>query len=846
MVYVPPNSPDIYHSNLRQYLYSFVSSSPNPIILGDFNYPDIRWDRLEGVQYNSSMFCDLLFELDICQYVKQSTHVRGNILDLVLAPSSICIQNLTVHNAGTFSLSSDHYFVSFTYNPHTPFPLPPQPSPYPVFNFHQADLMGLNDYLLEQDFDPCLVSNDVEYIWSYIKDIIYKGFDLYVPRKRSKTKCYPPWYSANIIHDCNKLKTLKKSLRPGSLLKRCRIEVLTSELNHKISEARATFEANLVMKNKDRGNAVIFRYLNGLSQSSHIPSNVHYDSISASTDGDAAELFNQYFFSIFNRQNVPLPPSSNPQATLDSISFSDADVHKILSSLAPDKAKGIDNIGPQILKACSLSLYILLSHLFAQSLNNSSIPQEWLIHLICPIHKSGDKSDVSNYRPISLLCTVSKVLERLVYNKIIDFISPQISNYQFGFLARRSSLHQLLMFLNSVFTSLLVKNSTDVIYLDIKKAFDSISHQSLISKLSTVGIRGVLLEWFSCYLTSRQQCVTIRGSISHFLPVLSGVPQGSILGPLLFILYINDLPLALQKALPLIFADDTKCITSIASISDCYSLQEDLNSLAIWSQQAGLLFNHNKCSLLRFGHNNPQFNYSINDHPIPERNEIKDLGVWLSSDLNWSTHYDKVCGKAYGMLALIRRNVSPQCSIEMKKVLYLCLVRSQLTYCSQLWRPRLIKDIISLERIQRRSTKFVLNDYQSDYKTRLMKLHLLPLMHFFECSDILFFIKNLKHPSPNFNMLDYVAFCSGPVSTRSVTSCKLQHRHTKSNKARFFYFNRLPVLWNSLPSIDLSLSFPSLKSSIYNIFWDHFIINFNSSLHCSFHLKCPCDKCYIN
>uniref|UniRef100_A0A1X7TNB5 Reverse transcriptase domain-containing protein n=1 Tax=Amphimedon queenslandica TaxID=400682 RepID=A0A1X7TNB5_AMPQE len=292
----------------------------------------------------------------------------------------------------------------------------------------------------------------------------------------------------------------------------------------------------------------------------------------------------------------------SPTNILDSISISDTEVYEALSILDPKKAKGIDGIVPLILRASSLSLYSPIHHLLSQSLVTSSLLLKWLMHLISSIHKAGDKSDVSNYRPISL----------------------------FGFLANRSVLHQLLTFLTSIMETFHANSSTDVTYLDIRKAFDSISHSILLSKLSSVGFSGRLLEWFKCYLTSWQQCVVVHGTKFSMLPVLSGVPQGSILGPLLFILYIDDLPSALHKALPLMFADDTKCFAPVVSPGDCLSLQDDHNSLVIWSEQAKLLFNHTKCSFMRFSSSSsllPPPSYTINGIDIPNKNLVRDLGI---------------------------------------------------------------------------------------------------------------------------------------------------------------------------------------------------------------------------
>ena len=174
-------------------------------------------------------------------------------------------------------------------------------------------------------------------------------------------------------------------------------------------------------------------------------------------------------------------------------------------------------------------------------------------------------------------------------------------------------------------------------------------------------------------------------------------------------------------------------------------------------------------------------------------------------------------------------------------MLYLSLVRSQLTYCSQVWRPRLIKDLTSLERIQRRATRFILNDFSSTYRDRLITLNLLPLLYLYELLDLLFFIKCLKFPDPSFPVLDFVSFSS--KNTRSSTFSKLVHQHRLTSNSQHSFFCRIVRLWNSLPPLDLSLSYPSIKLHLKKIFWSHFLTHFDSSVPCTYHVVCPCSKC---
>ena len=215
----------------------------------------------------------------------------------------------------------------------------------------------------------------------------------------------------------------------------------------------------------------------------------------------------------------------------------------------------------------------------------------------------------------------------------------------------------------------------------------------------------------------------------------------------------------------------------------------------------------------------------------------------LQTNLNWSKYYDHICCKAYRVLSLLRCSFSSTNSISTKKKLYISLVRSQLTYCSQIWRPALIKDIKKLEKLQRRATKFILGYHLSglDYKDRLIQLKLLPLMHFFELSDIMFLVNSLKDPSDRFNILEYIQMkdLNTPLSDKP----SLKHFRCSSNQSLHFYFNRLPRLWNKLPAVDLFESSNTIKCKIGKALWSHSIDNFDSGNVCTFHFLCLCFRC---
>ena len=356
--------------------------------------------------------------------------------------------------------------------------------------------------------------------------------------------------------------------------------------------------------------------------------------------------------------------------------ITEAEVYDILADLDPTKAMGCDNIHPIVLKYCSDFLASPLALLFNLSLSTGCIPTEWKIHRIRPIQKGGDQQNVANYRPISLLSITSKVLEKAIFNKVITFIRAKLSRAQFGFLQGRC-LSQLLTSLARIFNDLdRGAEAVDVIFLDLRKAFDSVPHTELLLKLWRIGITGRLWSWFQGYLSQRQHYVHIDNTSSPLLPVKSGVPQGSILGPLLFLIYINDLPECINYASCYLFADDSKVLKSIFTTNDCSQLQMDLTSLEAWCNAWKLKLNQSKSTHLRLSFSNRtnsphNCHYNIAGAQLQSVRSQRNLGVVISNTLSWQQHYTKLCQKAYNALHLIKRTLSASASVNLKKHVHL-------------------------------------------------------------------------------------------------------------------------------------------------------------------------------
>ena len=341
----------------------------------------------------------------------------------------------------------------------------------------------------------------------------------------------------------------------------------------------------------------------------------------------------------------------------------------------------------------------------------------------------------------------------------------------------------------------------------MSKAFEKVHHKYLISKLRKVyGISGKLLRWFESYLTNRKQRVTVLGATSSARPVLSGVPQGSILGPILFLLYANDLPDAVEHSKIASFADDTKLFKKIDSTTDAISLQSDLSNLENWSTSSGLVFNQDKCKCQRITRKkNPiKHEYKINNKSLVVTEKEKDLGIWITDTLSWSYHTRDRCAKANKMLGFLRRAATEITDIKIRRTLYLSIVRSTLGYATQVWSPQSIDLIMRTERIQRRATKFILKlQYVcgETYKDRQISLDLLPITYWHEFLDIMFFFKAVNNIITVSNEVLPQPIISSRLTRTSVDTNVLSFRPRKCKTLTYqrSFFIRVIRTYNSLP-----------------------------------------------
>ena len=491
--------------------------------------------------------------------------------------------------------------------------------------------------------------------------------------------------------------------------------------------------------------------------------------------------------------------------------ITDTNIISAMTELKSNSAPGPDGFPAQLLSKSKNALSIPLAIMWKESFRLSKVPQSYKLSYVHPLHKKDDRVSAENWRPISLTSHVMKTAERVVRDIIVSHLERNnlVTNSQHGFRSGRNTLTQLLTHFENIFSNLAAGNDVDTIYLDYAKAFDKVDHQLLLKKMTLYGFPTNLVNWISSFLVGRNQRVLVKGVHSLEAPVISGVPQGTVLGPVLFLIFINDLGNKLFESTISFFADDTRISNKIESLVDKDTLQREVLDVLEWSRSNNMELNQRKFELLTHhavintqSHELPfhpeLFNYQVsyNTSVVPS-DCLKDLGVIVTSDLSWSKHITEQVIKARGVLYWTL-SVFRSRDKDVMMTLYKSLVRSLLEYCCPLWHPSKIRDIEQIEGVQREFTRRI-DGYQSlSYWDRLQRLNLWSLQRRRERFILITMWKVLNNfiPNPNINFR--------PLSRLGVQAIipAINTRGRAVNRTLYDESFSVvgPTLWNSLPS----------------------------------------------
>ena len=430
--------------------------------------------------------------------------------------------------------------------------------------------------------------------------------------------------------------------------------------------------------------------------------------------------------------NFSVPEIKQP---LSELSFTTNDIIKAINELKQSSACPKNGIPAYIFKKCKNALALPLKLFWEKSFNAGIIPSDYKLQQIIPLHKKGAKTDAANYRPVSLTSHVIKIFERVLRTKLCEYLEVNgiIKSNQHGFRKNRSCLTQLLSHTNYILELLSKETEVDTIYVDYAKAFDKVDHVILMKKLMLYGIGDKYHTWISNFLQDRKQRVFSNNCYSYETPVISGVPQGSVLGPLLFVLFINDMPEIIQSSILQTFADDTKLAHPISSIADKFSLQKDLNAVIKWSAENNMQLNDKKFELIchrpktSVPDSIPGFTYAAtNNIKIEPTSVVRDLGVLVDTQLSWDSHISHIVNQGRKMSFWIL-NAFKTRNKETMLLLFNSLIRSRLEYCCELWDRYNIKTISQIEQIQKKFTSKIDGAKDINYWDRLKVFNIFSL-----------------------------------------------------------------------------------------------------------------------
>ena len=706
------------------------------LVLGDFNYSDMDWDILHATEESSLEFLDCMQDNFLDQVVHEQTRGK-NCLDLVLTNYSSIVSNMRILAPLG---SSDHNSLAFDLDINVQTSVNNKEK----FNFKKGDYDKYRLLLSKIDWDSKFRNKNCNEMWETFKDNLENLQNVCIPKVKTR--------SGNIKHKpagFNEIgKLIKEKHKANNVLIRNNYqENDLHNFRHIRDKVKSAIRKHGILEDiglgKEKNPKKLFRKYKVKSKVKERINFIKKGDQIFSGDKNIADGFNSFFASIFSKNDDDLGIDLQDGEVLGNVnSLSSFEIKidtvgKLIKSLDINKSLGPDGISSRILKEGLDSISYALTKIFNKSLTDSEVPVDWKIANVVPIFKKGDKESIGNYRPISLTSVVCRIMEKAIKHELVGFLNKYelIHKTQHGFTKNRSCLTNLLEYIEYVTNIVDKGDSADVIYLDFSKAFDKVSHSKLIRKLWRFGIRGNLLNWIRSWLIGRKQRVVLNGEESDWTDVTSGVPQGSVLGPLLFILYANDLELGIDCRV-FKFADDTKMIVRVRNVHDNIKCQKNLDKLVGWSDRNDMQFNESKCSVLHIGSNNPKFNYSMNGVWLESSDVEKDLGVYVDNKLKFSKQCLDARNKANRMLGFISRNVAHR-SKEVIKTLYNAYVRPHLEYCVQAWSPHYQKDLTMLEKVQRRATRLVSGLKRLDYETRLKELNMFSLERRYKRGDMI-------------------------------------------------------------------------------------------------------------
>ena len=784
---------------------------PSIILNGDFNFPEIKFEHgliPESTQPHQILknFAD---KFSLIQKIIHPTRVN-NILDLVFTNNEEIFTDFSIEDYPSLSdhrLIIGHSTLKYTKNSEK---ITTFGNSFRTLNFYSENVnwIAINEELSKISWNTVIKSVNMDLGYSELCKILFDICKNNVPKKKNRAKSRIPRDRRILMKQRSSLK--KRLVRSYG---RRKSEILSNleEIQHQIAESHK----KEISKRERRAIEAIktnikyfFTYAKSLSKTkSNIGPFLENNEL-IDDPQKKANILKSQFESVFINENIDnvIPNATANSVSLSEIQFTEEDIANHIKELRTNAAAGPDEIPAILLKNCVDQLKYPIYKLWKISFENGTIPSNLKTGLISPIFKGGDRCAPQNYRPVSLTSHITKIFEKIVAKEINNFLETNdlFNEEQHGFRSGRSCLSQLLAHHNSIIEGLEDGSDVDVIYLDFAKAFDKVHHGILLNKLRKLGITGKMNKWLEQFLCNRTQKVSVEGCLSDESAITSGVPQGTVLGPILFLIHISDINKDVEHCRVSSFADDTRILKTIRKPEERNLLQADLNRIYNWSEKNKMKFNNSKFEMI---------NYSVRpedqvNHPyltqdgtqIAIENELRDLGVTLSNDATFSSNIFEKVANAKKFVGWIMRTFHTREKLVML-TLFKTLVIPRIEYCSQLWNPYKVEEIQEIENVQRNFTKRINGLENLNYWERLRTLDLYSLERRRERYIIIYVWKIIRGLVPNIEGRNKIETYD---NIRFGLRCKIPRRITTATdriqtcKDKNFFVNG-PNLFNCLP-----------------------------------------------
>ena len=792
LIYRPPPSGE---DNFEKLCNLVKGAEKNTVLVGDFNLPHITWPDGEA-EGRDKRFVLALQDSYMEQLVTIPTHIKGNCLDLVITNSPDLVQE--VRDVGRLG-RSDHVILEFN----LAIGETKQKEQVAVKNWKKADWNKIKEGLRNTIWPATTDNSTVEESWGLLRSKLDQLVEENVPTCTFRPR-KSDWMTGDILREIRRKRRQWKKAKVGGEEDRAEYEDTAKKLKKMIRNAKRNMEKKLATE-RYYNSKPFYNYIKKKSTTrSTIGPLINNQGDTVSEEEEIAEELNEYFASVFTREDltsVPDPAPMRSRTKLRGTWISTEKVRKKINKLKKHGAAGPDGIRPQLLQQCADEISPVLAMIGRKSLGTGTVPEEWKKANVVPIYKKGSKSSPANYRPVSLTSVCCKVIESIIKDDLVAHLKTNklISPSQHGFTKNRSCATNLLEFLEDITREVDRGENVDVVYLDFAKAFDKVPTARLLKKLKAHGVEGNVARWIKAWLTNRSQRVNVRGKFSSWQQVLSGVPQGSVLGPVLFNIFINDLDNTVTvKQLIKKFADDTKVAQVIRGAEDAAELQQTLDRLCEWASTWGMAFNVAKCHIMHLGTHNQRHVYQMGGTRLEVTDCERDIGVLVSSNLKPAQQCRKAAQTASAVLAQITRAFHYR-DRHVFKSLYQQYVRPHLEFAVSAWAPWLQADIDGLEAVQKRAVRAITGLRGTSYEEKLQELNMPSLMDRRKEIDMVQTYKMVNNVDTDNSEMWFERADIRRVTRNNAVRHNLVPKRGQHEYRRNSFSHRVIEAWNNLP-----------------------------------------------